>query len=125
MFKNAADSQSRADKFVLDILENDQIYYLLQPSGGIYACESHDGEEKENHALVLPFWSKRYLPYAKKYGEGLTISQMSLDEFFNQLLPSMIKDNIFVGLNWDHLGFGREIEPSLLYKQIHEKMNGA
>ncbi len=67
---------------------------------------------------VIPVWSKRYLSYAKKYADGLSIKEISLDEFVNQLLVAMIRDKIVVGISWDQLGFGTEMHSAELYEQI-------
>lgn len=118
MFKNSADSQPRADSFIPNILETNQVYYILHPKSGVLVCESNG----ELVTSVIPVWSKRYLPYAKKYADGLSIQEISVDEFVNQMLVAMIKDEIAVGINWDQLGFGAEIQSVVLYEQVKQLM---
>lgn len=118
MFKNSADSQPRFDGFIPNIMESKQVYHILHPENGIFVCESNG----EFSTLVIPVWSKRYLPYARKYAEGLSIEEISLDEFVNQMLVAMVIDEIAIGINWDQFGFGKEMHPAVLYEQVNKLM---
>lgn len=123
MLKNTADNLARADKFISDLIENQTVYYMLHPEGGAFVCMSTEFLIGEEPAPVVPVWSKKYLPYAKKFGEGLEIGELSIDEFIHSMLPAMIEDNVLIGLNWDQKGSGTEVEPLSLYEKIQSHVS--
>lgn len=111
MLKNAGDGINRANKFVNEVIETNQVFHILHPKGGLWLSESNEHFDLEGNPLdIIPVWSKKYLAYARAYAKDLEIKDISLDEFCQRLLPAMIQDNILLGVNWDNQGFGQEIK---------------
>ncbi|MBY0273412.1 MAG: DUF2750 domain-containing protein [Alphaproteobacteria bacterium] len=112
------DSQLRAKKFIAEILETQKVYYLKQ---GKYAIESESNnyeDEEGNPLSIIPFWSKTYLPYARKWHEGSAIQELPIESFIKYWLKGMNKDGLIVGLNWDQNGIGYECKPLELLENL-------
>ncbi len=117
--KMTADSLNRAKRFISDISENNKVFYILHPKGGAFLCTSNEFfDENQMPAPVIPVWSSKYHPYAKKYADELEIKEIDFEEFYHQMLPAMIHDQMILGLNWDQNGFGTEMTASEVYEQI-------
>ena len=117
--KQRADLLPRANKFVEDIIENNKIFYMLHSKGGAITYPSNEFfDENQRPAEVIPIWSSRYLPYAKKFADKFEIKEIDFEEFFYLMLPALIRDQMIIGLNWDHQGFGIEMTASEVYEKI-------
>ncbi|MEK7654703.1 MAG: DUF2750 domain-containing protein [Pseudomonadota bacterium] len=127
-FKNEQDGIDRAKKFYMEVIETRTVYCMYEPRDNLAKFESIKHYDAEDIPLaVFPVWSKTYLPYARHcaiccYGEGLTIKEMSLDEFYRSLLPFAIENGCLLGINWDQLGIGSEVDPKYIYSQIDPHM---
>ena len=120
--KDIADFSKRVERFFSDIQKNSEIFYILHPKTGILMSESHKYVDSLNIPYpVVPVWSEHYLPYARKYAQDLEIETIKLEEFRDQMLPYMIQSNVIVGINWNHLGYGIEMEPEEVLSQITQK----
>ena len=118
------DGQKRAEKFVYEVLETDTVYYLQK---GEYAetTESHNYENDEgNPAPVIPFWSKTFISYARKWADDLEIQEISLESFVKNWIRGMNEDGVIVGLNWDQNGIGYECDPIDLLEFISQAAEG-
>lgn len=117
----AVDSQKRANKFTREAFETKLVYYLKQGQSP-EVSETTNYEDKEGNALpIIPFWSKTYIPYARKWSDNSEIQQLSLEDFTEYWLTGMQEDEIMVGLNWDQNGIGHECTPLDLLEEL-EKM---
>lgn len=118
------DSKEREKRFYSDIFENGQIFYIVHPEGGAYICESNDFfDDNDNAAPIIPVWSSTYLPYLKVYADELGIHEIGFEEFYYQMLPAMIKDQMLLGINWDRDGCGIEISAAEVYETISNRAN--
>lgn len=107
------DSIQRAEKFIPDFLETGKAYALINPNGGLCSWPSNDYENTD----VIPIWSNHFLAYARAFGEGAELHEMSIDETL-ALLNDLIKDDVMIGLNWDNQGYGQEVEPAEIFNPI-------
>jgi hypothetical protein len=114
------DGEKRASKFITEVLNTGMVYYLKSNEfGGAEDSESNDFTDKDGcPATVIPFWSKSFLPYAKKWGGLSQLQELLLKDFVTLWLTGMNKDNVVVGLNWDQNGIGHECLPTDLLKKL-------
>lgn len=115
-----ADSEKRAHAFITEALRTRIVYYLKKDGQeGAEDSESNDFTDLEGSpATVIPFWSKSFLPYARKWGETCPVQDLSLDDFLQFWLTGMNKDALIVGLNWDQNGIGYECLPTDLLEKL-------
>lgn len=108
--KNSADGINRADKFYDEVINTGVVYIIKTKNGGPLVCPSNEffNPETNEQLPVIPVWSESYLAYARKYGEDMDVAQITFEEFFYGMLPTMRNDNVIVGLNWDMAGIGVE-----------------
>lgn len=116
------DSEKRASTFIKEVLTTGVVYYLKNNKlGGAENSESNDYTDKEgNPATVIPFWSKTFLPYARKWGETSQVQELLLTDFVALWITGMDKDNVVAGLNWDQNGIGYECLPIDLLEKLRE-----
>jgi len=114
------DSEKRAHAFITDALSTRVDYYVKKDGyEGAEDSESNDFSDLEgNAATVIPFWSKSFLPYARKWGETCPVQELSLEDFLKFWLTGMDKDGLIVGLNWDQNGIGYEGLPTEVLEKL-------
>lgn len=112
------DSKIRARKFIIEVLETNKVYYLRQGKGAEQSESNNYDDEEGNPLPIIPFWSKSYIPYARKWSEGAELHELSLEEFVKYWLKGMNGDGIIVGLNWDQSGIGYECYALDLLKNL-------
>lgn len=112
------DGTLRAEKFIHEVLETDSVFYLKNDQFAQDSESNHYQDEDGNPAPVIPFWSKKFIPYAKKWSPGLEVKEISLKSFVTEWLNGMNEDGIIVGLNWDQNGIGYECTASSLFEEI-------
>jgi hypothetical protein len=118
------DSQKRARKFIYEVLETDVVYYLKRGNYAEVTESNHYHDEEENPSPIIPFWSKGFLPYARKWSPKLDVQEISLEEFIKYWLKGMNKDGVIVGLNWDQNGIGYECLPFTLLQNLAKAEEG-
>ncbi len=119
-----ADSLKRAKKFIDEILETNVVYCLVEEDG-VLMSTSHDFHDDEgNPAPLVPFWSKSFIPYARKWGEGAEVDELSLETFVKGSLRNMNEDGIIVGVNWNQKGFGYECEAYSILENLAKAEDG-
>jgi len=112
------DGKIRAQKFIAEVLETNTVYFLKR---GKYAEESESNnyeDEERNPLSIIPFWSKTYIPYARKWSDESELHELSLEEFIKCWLKGMTADGVIVGLNWDQNGLGYECTPLTLIEDL-------
>lgn len=114
-----ADSEKRAEKFITEALNTRIVYFLKMDDGSAETTISHELTDKDgNPAPVIPFWSKSYLPYARKWSQDCPMQELTLEDFVKFWLQGMAKDGVLVGLNWDQHGIGSECAPTELLAKL-------
>lgn len=113
------ESQKRAEKFVQEVKEDGLLFYVLKDDGSAEISASHHFESEDNQpSVVIPFWSKSLLPYARQWAEDAEIEELSIEDFIEFWLPGMHHDQVIVGLNWDQNGIGYECQPMELADRL-------
>lgn len=113
-----ADSEKRAKKFIQEILETNTVYSLNEEGHAVVAESTSYEDEEGNPLAVVPFWSKSFIPYARKWGEGAVIEEISLEAFVKNWISAIHENHDLVGLNWDQHGIGYECEPQDLIEML-------
>ena len=113
------DSEKRAKAFITEALKTRVVYFLEMENGSAESTESNEFfDDDDDPVRVIPFWSKSYLPYARKYSDNCPMHKLTLEDFVNLWLPGMNNDGVVVGLNWDQNGIGSEWLPTDLLDKL-------
>lgn len=119
------DGRIRAQKFIYEVLETEKVYYLKKGEGDFEVSTSNDYYDDEDYPLrVLPFWSKTFISYARKWAEDLEIQEISLEHFVKIWIKTMNENGDIVGLNWDQHGIGYELPPLELLELLGDAEKG-
>lgn len=122
--KLSIDGQKRAEKFIYETLETGMVYYLKSGENAETTESHHYADEEGNPAPVIPFWSKTFISYARKWADDLEIQEVSLESFVKNWISGMNEDGVIAGLNWDQHGIGYECEPMDLLEFLSQAEEG-
>jgi len=113
MLKYQKDLESRAARFIPELLATGKVFYYLDRAhpGQLLIVSATDDQhlDQDGDGLsVIPCWTRTYLPYARKWDAG-TIVELEVSAFISELLPRLDQDRVLLGLNWDGDGCGMEV----------------
>ena len=103
--------------FLEEVIHCGCLWGLQGPEG--WALSESD---KYADCQVMPFWSQPELaePHCCDDWQHYQVVPVSLEEFLDDWLPGMHKDELLVGINWDESLIGEEVEPLDLLADIDE-----
>jgi hypothetical protein len=121
------DSKKRAEKFFNEVLESGNLYIVYAAGTEKFKCFYSNNFSSENGepALVIPIWSKQFIPYARHFMKTDYIEEISLKKFLELWLPDLDYNGMMIGLNWDGNGVGFECPAGDLYdllQMLNEKL---
>jgi hypothetical protein len=122
MFKNSADIELKHKRFLIKVLETNEVWTLKNNNGYVSSSSNHFEDEEEEPLLLQIFWSsKKEASVASRYAwpdENFQVESIPLKSFIEFWCAGMYHDNIIVGTNFDHNLFGYEEAPLVLAKDL-------
>ena len=100
------DGVQRLHNFYEQLLQENALYYVLRDKEDYYfVTDSMQHEDNEGTPLpVMLFWSKDYAEDANVFIEDNELTPVSLDDFFEELIPSLLENQVLLGINWSEDG---------------------
>ncbi|SHG90307.1 DUF2750 domain-containing protein [Ferrimonas marina] len=107
--------QPEIQRFVDAVTEQGQIW-VLSTEGEYVVCDSVEFEQTD----VMPLFSSEQAAKAlcQEDWSEYEAKAVSVDDFFEQWLPSLDEDKVMVGLDWDEELNGVECDPFELAKLL-------
>lgn len=109
-----------AEKFVEQVIAQQQLFGLYEETQGWANCHAHDNKDA---TAVYLFWSEA-ASAEKLINEewaNYQVQAISLPVFLESWLDGMQKQQVFAGVNWDENLYGLEIEAMVLKNSLIEK----
>lgn len=96
------DGVQRLHNFYEQLLQDGASYYVLRDKEDYYfVTDSLQHEDNEGEPMpVMLFWSKDYIEDANIFIEDNELTPISLDDFFEELIPSLLENQVLLGINW-------------------------
>ena len=109
-----------AEKFVEQVIAQQQLFGLYQETQGWANCHAHDNKDA---TAVYLFWSEAASAEKLQNEEwaNYQVQDISLPVFLESWLDGMQKQQVFAGVNWDENLYGLEIEAMVLKNSLIEK----
>ncbi|MFT7052535.1 MAG: hypothetical protein ACJAU1_000080 [Psychromonas sp.] len=109
-----------AEKFVEQVIAQEQLFGLYEESLGWANCHAHDNKDA---TAVYLFWSEAESAEKLRNEEwaNYQVQAISLSLFLESWLDGMQKQQVFAGVNWDENLYGLEIEAMVLKNSLFEK----
>ena len=106
MTEQYPDGVQRLHNFYEQLLSEDTSYYVLKDQEDYYfVTDSLEHEDNDGEPVpVMLFWSKDYIEDANNFIDDGELTPISLEDFFEQVLPSLLENQILLGLNWSEEG---------------------
>ncbi len=106
MTEQYPDGVQRLHNFYEQLLSENASYYVLKDKEDYYfVTDSLEHEDNDGEPLpVMLFWSKDYIEDANNFIDDAELTPISLEDFFEQVLPSLLENQILLGLNWSEEG---------------------
>ena len=126
MFKNSADIELKHNRFLKEVIENQEVWTLKNDNGYVSSSSNHFEDEDGEPLLLQIFWS-----CSKEAGvcsrnvwaeEKFSIESITLKDFIEFWCAGMYQDNVIVGTNFDHHLFGYEETPLVLAEDLLNKV---
>ena len=105
----SADFEQNYRQFLEQAVDTGFVWGLITGDETFVICESDDFEDSD----VMPFWSDHALAEAQCTDDwqDCQVRAIELDDFIDNWLPGMQKDELLVGVNWTTELEGVEKEP--------------
>lgn len=95
---NDIEIESQLDSFCEQVREQQTLWLLSAPDGGVASVTSAYDDNKD----VLLLWYSEALAQQQCVNEwqDYTAIDISLSEYFDELAPALHDDGVWVGVNW-------------------------
>lgn len=113
------DWAENVDRFIVESLQQGCAWALEGPQG--WALTS---SEKYPNSDVMPFWSARDLAqlHCRDEWDGYEPVAIDIEEFLDDWLTGMHKDELLIGVNWNQDLEGEELEPLDLLQEMEQEI---
>lgn len=122
MFKNSADIELKYKRFLKEVIQNQEVYTLKNNHGYVSSSSHHFENENQEPLLLQLFWSNsKEASVCSRHvwkKEGFKLEYIALKDFIEFWCAGMYKNEVIVGINFDHQLFGYEEAPLELAKEL-------